>query len=209
MKTFIICCPEFPERNEAAKRHLNSRGIEPESIWGIHGETFGLLPSRPYNEDRPGCGFLNPISQVGLMLSHYMVWQVCQYWPGDHDERSDCFEDWYLILEDDAHFPMDWKERLDVAMTDIPSDWDIFLIGSSNTHDKPKKQICGDVWEVKYPFCTHAYMVRRKALQTLLANCRDATLKIDISLIKNAYPLLKVYTMLPRLVEQRGTELEV
>jgi len=204
MKTLIICCPEFPERNEAAKRHLNSRGLEPESIWGIHGETFGLLPSRPYNEDRPGCGFLNPISQVGLMLSHYMVWQVCQqvclYSP---------LPDEFLILEDDAKFPEDWIERLDVAMADIPADWDIFLIGSSNTHDKPKKQICGDVWEVKYPFCTHAYMVRRKALQTLLANCRDATLKIDISLIKNAYPLLKVYTMLPRLVEQRGTELAI
>ncbi len=207
MKTFIICCPEFPERNEAAKRHLASRGLEPESIWGIHGETFGLLPSRPYNEDRPGCGFLNPISQVGLMLSHYMVWQVCQQMPSP--ELEDANEDEFLILEDDAKFPEDWNERLHVAMTDIPADWDIFLIGNSNTHDKPKKQICGDVWEVKYPFCTHAYMVRRKALQTLLANCRDATLKIDIALIKLAYPLLRVYTCLPRIVEQRGTELEV
>ncbi len=199
MKTFIICCPEFPERNEAAKRHLASRGLEPESIWGIHGETFGLLPSRPYNEDRPGCGFLNPISQVGLMLSHYMVWQVCQHLDDDK----------FMILEDDAKFPEDWVDRFATFMDDVPQDWDILLLGNSNTHDKEKKQICGDVWEVFYPFCTHCYVVRRKALQTLLANCRDATLKIDISLIRNAYPLLRVYTCLPRIVEQRGTELEV
>jgi GR25 family glycosyltransferase involved in LPS biosynthesis len=205
MKTYIICCPELPERNAAAVKHFNARGLEPESIWAIHGETFGLLPSRPYNVDRPGCGFLNPISQVGLMLSHYMTWQVCIQSGLDGDEFE---HDYFLILEDDAKFPEDWKERLDEAMGDLPPEWDIFLIGNSNTEDKEKRHICGDVWEVKYPFTTHAYLVRRKALRTLLANCRDATLKIDILLIQKGYPLLNVYTMLPRLVDQRGTELQ-
>lgn len=199
MKSFIICCPEFPERNEAARKHLNARGLEPESIWGIHGETFGLLPSRPYNGNRPGAGELTPISQVGLVLSHYMTWAVCE---AEDDDK-------FMILEDDAKFPEDWKERLEVAMSDLPHDWDIFLIGNSHTADKSKEQICGDVWEVKYPFCTHAYLVRRKALRTLLTHCRDATLNIDLLLIREAYPKLKVLTMLPRLVEQRGTELPV
>ncbi len=210
MKTFLITCPELTNDLIEAKKHLDARGIEFDVIHAIHGETFGLLPSRPYNEDRPGQGHLTPISQVGLTLSHYMTWQVCQHWS---DEWEWDTEDWdkhqFLIMEADAKFPADWKERLDTAMTDLPDDWDIFLIGNSNTHDKEKKHICGDVWEVKYPFCTHAYMVRRKALPVLLTHCRDATMKIDLLMIKKAYPLLRVFTMLPRLVEQRGTDLEV
>lgn len=199
MKTFLLYCPEIEGDLENAKKHLGARGIFFDPIMAIHGEKFGLLPSRPYNVDKPGQGHLTPISQVGLTLSHYMTWQICELLPDDE----------FLILEADAKFPVDWVDRLVIARSDLPQDWDIFLIGNSNTEDKPKEHICGDVWVVKYPFTTHAYIVRRKALRTLLEHCRDATLKIDILLIQRAYPLLKVYTMLPRLVEQRGTELAV
>lgn len=203
MKTFLLYCPEIEGDLENAAKHLNARGIQFEPIMAIHGETFGLLPSRPYNGNRPGAGELVPISQLGLMLSHYMAWTVCQF-----SDLKAYPEDCFMILESDAKFSADWEERLHLAMSDLPDDWDIFLIGNSNTEDRQyKAHICGDVWEVKYPFCTHAYMVRRKALDTLLAVCRDATLNIDLLLIRSAYPLLRVYTMLPRLVDQRGTEL--
>ena len=114
-----------------------------------------------------------------------------------------------MIVEDDARFSQDWEERLKIAMEDVPVDFDIFLLGNSHTSDKPFTCICGDVYEVLYPFTTHCYIVRKKALDTLLTHCRDATLNIDLLLIREAYPKLKVYTMLPRLVEQRGTELPV
>ena len=195
MKTFAIYCQEFREKRLAAETHFKERGLMVEWINGIHGETFGLLPSRPYNVDYPGKGHLAPISQVGLMLSHYMVWTICAQLPDDE----------FLILEDDAQFPKDWSPRLNINMRHLPEDWDIFLIGNSNTQDKPRQQIKGDVWEVKYPFCTHAYIVRKKALGTLLTYCRDATLNVDLLLMRDAYPRLKVYTMLPRLVDQSGT----
>lgn len=199
MKTFLLFCPEIKDDLLTASEHLKARGIDFDPVRAIHGETFGLLPSRPYNGNRPGAGELTNISQVGLVLSHYMVWSICEHVPGDA----------FTILESDAKFPQDWKERLDIAMTDLPEDWDILLIGSSNTGDKEKRQICGDVWEVFYPFTTHAYIVRKKALETLLTLCRDATLNIDLLMIREAYPKLRVFTMLPRLCEQRGTELAV
>lgn len=195
MKTFAIHCQELPDRKAAAEKHFKERGVIVNWINGIHGETFGLLPSRPYNVDYPGKGQLAAISQVGLMLSHYMVWTVCEQLPDDE----------FLILEDDACFPEDWKNKLRLALWDLPKDWDIFLIGNSNTQDKPRQQIKGDVWEVKYPFCTHAYMIRKKALGALLTYCRDATLNVDLLLMRAVYPDLKVYTMLPRLVDQTGT----
>jgi GR25 family glycosyltransferase involved in LPS biosynthesis len=113
----------------------------------------------------------------------------------------------FLILEDDALFPMDWKKRLDEALSHTPDDTDILLIGSSNTQDKAKKQISGPVWEVKYPFCTHAYVVWSKALPVLLAKMRDCYTNIDIAMVQRAYPHLKVLTVLPRIVSQRNMEL--
>lgn len=200
MKILSIECQELSLSMMRNREHLAKRGVRAEFIQGIHGETFGVLPSRPYNVDRPGTGQLTPISQVGLTLSHYMAWQVCHHLPDQE----------FMILEDDAHFPMDWSERLHVAMTDLPDDWEIFLIGNSNTSDRLNSiHVCGDVWEVRYPFCTHAYMLRRSALATLLTCCRDATTKIDLLLIREAYPKLRVYTCLPRLVEQRGTDLAI
>ena len=199
MKTFVLECPEIPKDAFEAEQHLKARGIDYDFIPAIHGETFGLLPGRPYNENRPGRGELIPISQVGLTLSHYMTWVMCSNLP----------DDYFMILEADAKFPMNWKEILDVALEDLPKDWDIFLIGNSHTTDKEEEHICGDVWIIKYPFTTHAYLVRKKALDILLTTCRDATVPIDILMIRKAYPLLKVYTMLPRLVEQRWTDLPV
>jgi len=199
MRAFLLYCPEIPLDLLTASMHLKSRGIDFDPIQAIHGETFGLLPSRPYNGNRPGAGELCNISQVGLTLSHYMAWQLCQYVPGDE----------FMILESDAQFDEDWEERLKIAMEDVPPDFDILLIGSSHTTDKEKRNICGDVWEVFYPFTTHAYIVKKKALSVLLESCRDATLNVDLSLIKNAYPKLKVYTLLPRLAKQRGAELPI
>ena len=195
----IECPEELPHNSLLNREHLLKRDIFPHFINGIYGETFGILPSRPYNVDNPGRGDLTPISQVGLTLSHYMAWTVCANLPGEE----------FLILEDDARFPEDWRARLELAKSDLPDDWEIFLIGNSNTSDKEKQHVCGDVWEVKYPFCTHAYILKRRALPVLLTSCRDATTKIDLLMIREAYPKLRVYTMLPRLVEQRGTDLAV
>ena len=97
-----------------------------------------------------------------------------------------------MIIEADAKFPLDWKGRLEETMGDLPEQWDIFLIGNSHTKDKPGQKICGDVWEVSYPFCTHAYLVRKKALNCLLTHARDATTNIDITLINKVLSLIHI-----------------
>lgn len=198
MRTFLIACQqELPERYAAAVAHLTERGIVFETLHAIHGETFGILSYKPYRRDKPHVGYLNPIAHVGLTLSHYMAWQVCAMLP----------DDMFMILEDDAEFHADWKERMDETLADAPEDWDMILVGNCNCGDKPQEHVKGNLFVVKFPFCTHGYLVRKKALQFLLDNLRDASLKIDIALYTLGYPNLKVYTVLPRFVDQRGTEL--
>lgn len=198
MTIFCISCPkELPEEHEAAKKHFEERGIQVEWIEGIHAETFGILAWRPYRRDNPKAGFLIKMAAVGLALTHHMIWQLCVF-AGD---------DSYLILEADAEFGENWKEKFEQAMKDVPDDWQIILFGNSNTFDKPKTHIKGEIWEVKYPFCSHAYLVRPSALLTLLS-IRDAATNNDIACIEKAYPKLRVYTVLPALVKQRGRALE-
>lgn len=197
MRIFCIACPELPERRRVAEIHFKANNLDVDFVNGIHGETFGILCYHPYRLDRPHAGELIYISQVGLTLSHYMVWQMCEHMPGDH----------FLILEDDAKFCFGAMEQIERAMKDLPADWDIFLVGSCNTSDKPKRQINGQIYVVEYPFCTHAYIVRKTALPVLLRECRDCSAKIDILLTQKAYPKLNVFTLLPRAVVQRGTEL--
>lgn len=197
MRAFCISCSELPDRKEAAEKHFKSHGLDVDFINGIHGETFKLVCYGTNPINRPGRGELSPISQVGLSLSHYMVWNMLLHLPGDH----------FMVLEDDAKFCFGWQDRLKEALEFMPTDWDILLIGNSHTADKERRRINGDVYEVKYPFCTHAYIVAKKALPVLLKECRSANLPIDVNLILNAYPLLNVYSVIPRIAGQRGLEL--
>lgn len=198
MKSFVIYCPELKESHQKSVLHLAKRDVNALFIAGIHGETFGILGTRPYRFDAPKKGEVAGYRHTGLFLSHYMVWTVCSAL----SDRA------FMILEDDAEFPVDWKKRFDLAWKEVPQDFDILLIGSSNCSDKEKKHIRGSIWEVKYPFTTHAYVVAAKAIPTLLDLMRDASMPIDIGLIHLAYPRLKVYTVLPRIVNQRNTELK-
>lgn len=195
MKTFALVCPELPERAEKCRAHLRERGVVAEFLPAIHAETFGILSWRPYRDDYPNQGYLSPMSQVGCTLSHYMTWMVCANLP----------DEYFMILEDDARLNNQWKEDLEEAMNGL--DFDILLVGSSNTQDKPRTHLSGRVWDVRYPFCTHAYVINRRCLPFLLSEGRDASLKIDILLIKRIYPKLKVLTILPRLARQEGTDL--
>lgn len=198
MTVFCISCPaELPESHEASVTHLLERKVKAQFVNGVHAEKFGIMSCRPYRKNRPG--EIIDIGQVGLNLSHYMVWQVCLF----HSDEV------FLILEDDCELPENWRERLDKAIADAPEDWDIIIAGSSHTSDKPTTHIKGELFRVEYPFCTHCYLVRRKALPVLIEHCRDAAMKIDIALIEYAYPKLNVFTVLPRIAEQRGAPLAV
>lgn len=198
VRTICISCPsELPEAYKAAVDHFTQREVNAQFIHGIHAETFGILAWRPYRKNKPKLGELVEMAQVGLSLSHYMAWQVCEFLD----------DDLFMILEDDAEFPDDWASQVLDALADVPDDFDILLIGSSNTADKEKTQIKGRIFEVKYPFCTHAYIVTKAAIPSLLELVKDASMHIDIALIEKAYPKLRVYTVLPRIVSQRGRDL--
>lgn len=198
IRTFVITLPEKPERREKAMAHFKERGIHAYQFFnGLHAEKAGLSTVHPYEVDHPGSGFRMGFAPTGIWLAHVMLWSVLNFLHDDH----------YLILEDDARFPEDWHGRYTEALRSVPGDFDMLYVGSCCCKGRPTTHIKGEVFEVKYPQCTHAYIVAKKAIPLLLARHRKCWAPIDIALMLESHEHLKVYTVLPRIVEQFNTEI--
>lgn len=199
MKSFCIVLPEAPERTAEAKAHFAEIGLPDVTFFdGIHAERFGLKTVFPYERDNPGTGFNMGFKCVGIWLSHYMLWKALQMQPDEH----------FLILESDAKFLPGWEKRLAAALLDVPVDYDMLYVGSCCCTGLPTTQIKGEVFRVEWPVCLHAYIVARKAIQTILSSQRRCYAPIDISLALHTHPKLKVFTVLPRIVDQFNCHIE-
>jgi len=184
---------------ETAKRYFESEGLKVDFFYGINAPQLGVVTTLPYEVDNPGSGFNIGSRGVGCWLSHRSLWAALLLLP----------EDYFLVLEDDAKFEVGWREKLDAALRDAPPDWDIIYVGACCAADKPRTQIRGDLYELKYPMCTHGYFVRKKALRYLIETQDAARLyaPIDISLIFHSLPQMKVFTVFPTIMTQHGTVL--
>ena len=196
MKTLCLTLRETPEREAACRKHFAELGVEATFIYGIHAGHAGLLTKNPYEVDAPGSGYNIGPHGVGIWVSFIMMFQVALQMEGEH----------FFFLEHDAEFDPDWKARFDQGMKDVPPDFDFFFIGSCCLKDRPKTHIKGDVYKVAHPNCNHACVIAKKALpfviQTLSKKCWAP---LDLQLIFEVFPKLKVYALLPRAVKQFDT----
>jgi len=199
---FTLTDPNYGKagsRRERTIRHFAERGVDAQFFYGIHAERIGLCTIHPFEVDQPGSAFNMGPMPVGCWLTHRAAWAAALLLP---DEE-------FFFLEDDARFPLDWRARFDAARANLPDDWDVLFVGSCCAEDKNPRHVAGEVFEVRWPMATHAYLVRRKALPTMIESQDAATCyaPIDISTIFHTWPRLRVYTILPRVVDQFDTEL--
>lgn len=181
------------------QRNLATAGISDYRLfYGVNGEKSGLKASIPYEFDNPGSGYLIGAKHVGCSLSHWMLWSALEF------ERSDW--DKVMILEDDVIFRSHWKETVDIALTKLPEDWDILYPGSCCTRNRMGRELDSNLFE-GMPLCTHCYIVRRKALKTLIETNNEVWAPIDLQMFFKSKHLLKTFTIFPRVVDQEGCEL--
>ncbi len=194
-RTFVLTVPRCMDRYYNEAKHLNSVGIQCEPFMGIDNEVMRLTPMDTFDIDRVGDRIGQ--KQIVACLSHYLMWKVMLYCPGD------CF--W--ALEWDAEFKPDWKNHYAAAMAVLPDDWDMVYLGSCCCSGRPTRFIGNNLAEVKWPLCGHAIMYRKKALVTLLDIHQKIWAPLDIGMRISSLPRLRVYTILPRMVNQRATPL--
>jgi GR25 family glycosyltransferase involved in LPS biosynthesis len=196
MRAVCICLPEYPEKIEKARAHFAERGLtDVEFVYGINAPIAGLATSHTYEVDHPGSGFRMGSKPTGCWLSHYMAWNVMTRLPDDA----------FLVLEDDAELHPNFMADFEQALRDVPTDYSFLHVGHCCC--TPGLHIAGSVYESKNMLCTHAYVVRRGVLPLLLANIRKCWAPIDIQLLREIFPLVKTYAVVPRIVSQFNTVL--
>lgn len=180
--------------HDRAHAHFAERGLGDVGwFYGIHADRIGVNTTLMFHTDYN----MGPMP-TGCWLSHRAAWAACLLM--DDEE--------FLILEDDAQFSEDWKVRYESARAVLPDDWDVLFLGSCTTTGR-SQHVSGEVYEVRWPMCLQAYLVRRRALERMITTQDEARCygPIDITLERHTWPHLRVYTVLPRIVDQFDTEL--
>jgi GR25 family glycosyltransferase involved in LPS biosynthesis len=195
MKTLCLTLPEQPKRLARAKERFAKHGVDVHFVQGINGYACGLKSTHPYEVDSPGSGYVIGEKPIGIYLSHYIMWSVCDAFP----------DEYFLLLEDDVILTDGFIEKMNQALNHTPKDFDFLFLGSCCTGGEYSRQIIANIYEVHYPQCMHAYVLAKKAVPVLLRSCRDIYAPIDCLLRLRGFFGLRVYTVIPRMVEQFET----
>ncbi len=198
-RTFVLTVDREIKCFNDTAAHLDEMGVKWERFNGFDNKICRLNAKDTFDLDRAGERL--ETKHVAATLSHYLVWKCMEYYlHGETDDGTQ--EDSFWVLEYDVRLVHDWKETYQTALDNLPEDWDILFLGSCCCKGRPTTHIGGNVYEVKYPLCGHAQMIRKKALPTLLREHQKISMPLDIALFYLSLPKLKVYTVLPPIVQQ-------
>ena len=198
IRNLCLTLVETPQIEAKAREHFAERGLENvDFFYGIHAKTAGLSTSNNYEIDNPGQGWNIGAHGVGIYISFRLMWSAMMLLPETH----------FFVVEHDVELHPDWKARYEQALKDAPEDFDVLFIGHCCASGKKRGRFAGQVCDVRYPFCNHASVIAKKALRTLIEKCNRCWAPIDIQMAMEAFPHLKVCTLMPSAAGQFNTDL--
>jgi GR25 family glycosyltransferase involved in LPS biosynthesis len=199
---YTITCSGNEDRLSATLKHIEDCGLMA-LMWfhtfnGINGETAGLACTN-YHTLSDGTQYTPTAKHVSLCINHWFLWKQIHW---NTNPKIVTKGEYSLITEDDVRFVPGWYDKLASALQDVPNDWDLLYIGSCYAKLNGATHVKGDVWETPKPNCTHAYLVRHKALPVLIEKCQRIYTNIDWLMVEQAIPHLRTYSILPRIAHQ-------
>ncbi len=196
-RTFCVTLRETPKRREEAQKYFDSNNFKVEMFEGVHGQSFGLKTTIPNYSVFPGREYFIPQGAVGCILSHLMLWNILIHLP----------EEEFLIVEDDIILAEGFEEKFAKVKGELPPDWEICFVGWSpagNEYAKVSSTHVTDNIVITTPVCTHAYMVKKSAIKTLIETNQLAWDALDHQILKRSLPKMKHYAFSPPLITQRS-----
>lgn len=197
-RTFCVTLRETPKRKEEAQKYFEEIGLKAEMFDGLHGASFGVKPTIPNYTTLPGREYFITQGAVGCILSHLTLWNVLQHQP----------EDEFLIVEDDVTFCEGFAEKFAQFKSELPDDWEFVYVGwypigggASDNFIRVTDNIT-----IRPVNCTHAYMVKKSALQKLIDTNQLASDTLDNQIRNRSFSKLHHYTFEPSLVTQRSVK---
>lgn len=195
----------YEDRFEQMKRHLEEVGIH-DTIFvsGVNAKEMGVIGTHTYELDNPNGGHMIGQKYTGSFLSQYVVYNVMNVLPNEY----------FMFFECDTVMPKDFLRKLEFEMFNLPSDFDFLFVHSCCQGDKQKEHIGGNTYKfpkrrgypVQYPLSGSCYIVSKKSIPHILATQRDAYAPSDINLGIHTFYNMDVYSIFPRICEQKGNE---
>ena len=203
MQKYVITLdnPKYAKRLERFTEEAAKKGIFGcRPFNGVIGNNFGFTTTFSYEVDNPTENYHIGPDTIGGILSHWMLWTIL-----DSINEQHGLSEPVMILEDDAEFHEDAMAKIASVMTRLPPDWDILFPGSCCTTGRIKAQLYNDLYEC-WPLCSQCYIVQPKALKTIVATNRMAWGPIDLQMYFKSFPVMKIYAIIPRVVDQFDTD---
>lgn len=193
-RTFCITLKETPLRTKGFFESATAAGLEVTPFYGIFGSRMGLTP-KFFNEiECPNRNIKMNERAVGCNLSHFMLWNTLKYMP----------EDEFLVFEDDALIPSDFKERFEKVYNKLPADWEMVYVGWIKYGQDITPVTIDEGISIRLPSATHAYLVKKSLLDNLMNCLLPFQSNIDLTILTKLLPKIRYYVFDPSLVDQRS-----
>jgi len=195
---FVLTVGTTPSKRASdTMDHLREAGVPAELFTGWSGAVTGMVATHTYEVDNPGSGYVIGPKTANMYMGHVAMWRTALHCDGDS----------FLFMEDDVRFTSDWKRIMDDSDASLPADWDLAFPGSCCTQGRPKTHLSGRLYRIGFAMCCHAYMIRRKALKSMIEWCERVDSPIDAAITLQCIPKLVTVAYIPRIADQPGTEI--
>lgn len=116
---------------------------------------------------------------------------------------NDLDNDYFFIAEDDAIFAENFKEKLSNYINELPDDWDMIYLGGNIKSKGSVAEFSSNFKKALNVFCTHAYIVRKKAISALIKKVETKQWKVDV-LYTEFQKENKCFITIPELAWQKA-----
>lgn len=193
-RAFCVTLKDTPLRTKHFIDSCNKIGLKVELFYGVWGDHIKLTPRLPNEIECPGKNIYMTDGAVGCYLSHFILWNVLLYQP----------ENEFLIFEDDAIFVDDFSEKFKSYSSRLPSNWDIVFVGWVPYGNNTRVMKVDENISIRHPSATHAYMIKKSALQLAIDVIQPCGSPIDLIMVRKLLPQLKYYVFDPSIVTQKS-----
>ena len=193
-KSFCITLSETPDRLEYSKKQFVSVNIQPTYYNGFFGKKLELSCNLENSEERGSSVKLND-GQIGCFLSHVSLWRMLETL--DVDE--------FIIFEDDVCFCENFRQRFLDTYNELPKNWEYVFLGHEGLNNCKKLiKISSNVYQA-FPYCTYAYMIKKRILHSMIEASYPIYLPIDMQLQKHLADKINSYVLVPPLITHQSS----
>jgi len=207
----LINLPRHVERLSKVTAQLSTQGVDFELVEAVDG---AALTRAELESNVTALGrLLLTNGMIGCFLSHRRCWQRCV-----------ALDKPLLVFEDDVELVPEFREQVDAAMSELPADWDVLLIGALGAVHPDKRYglnlpvalVAGGMRRPRRlserlhvplrPMGTHCYLISPRGAAALLACLPRACFHVDAAAWgRREISLLATHPMLARQSHEDST----